>query len=420
STLDGDKASLSLDTVKESDWLEGSLTGAYQTKAKAGMDFVREIALKECLAHKIKVHPSLIDCPQDLPEQGTIQLTSAAQPLNTYELELSGEGEAVQVQLKSGSFDVEELKAPWRKFLGIEEWFGEDLFFSMVKQFIGSVTMTHPREFAELKGRGVLFVANHQVGVESPLFGIVTSALQELPTSVIAKKEHKESWIGRLFDVCFDREDVTSPELLALVDRDNQKDVIKTIGARFEKLKQNEECLLIHVEGTRSVQGGQKVELVSSAVVDLAVAMGIPIVPARFADALPREKALDNRIEFPFGYSRQRLCFGEPLLPDTLKSKTSLERRNRVLAALNAICGGPEAEVEPIPNPGFEAAVKEWQKARSVNEIQAVLFRALQEGNALCEESEALLEAAKGNPLKTVSRVSPEWLKRCLTELFGV
>lgn len=420
STLDKSTASLNLDTVKESDWLEGSLTGAYQSKAKSGMSLVREIAVKECLAHRMKVHPSLIDVPDDLPEQGTIEIKSAAQPLHRYELELTGEGETAEVQLKRDFFEVDALKGPWRGFLGIKNWFGEDLFFALVKQFIASVTMTHPREFAALKGRGVLFVANHQVGVESPLFGIVTSALQELPTSVIAKQEHKDSWIGHLFDVCFDRDDVSSPELLALVDRDNQKDVIQTIGKRFERLKQNKECLLIHVEGTRSVQGGQRVEVVSSAVIDLAVSLGIPVVPARFADALPKSDALEARREFPFAYSRQRLCFGEPLLPEALKSKTSLERRNRVLEALNAICGGPEAEDEPVPNVEFDKAVKDWREQRSVTEIQAVLFQALKAGENLSDESKALIEAASGAALKELDSVSLGWLKRCYTELFGL
>jgi acyl transferase domain-containing protein/3-hydroxymyristoyl/3-hydroxydecanoyl-(acyl carrier protein) dehydratase/1-acyl-sn-glycerol-3-phosphate acyltransferase len=418
STIQGAEGSLESETVKSSNWLEGSVADAYQCKVRSGSGFEQELLVKDLLAQQCRVHQSYIDVTLN-GERATVH--GQALPVNKIELELSESGEGHKAQVLSESLDLEPLKIAWRRFWGhSDQWLGEDLFFSVVRQFVGLVTFSNPEEMAALSGRGVLFLANHQVGVESPLFALVASALQGLPTAVIAKKEHKDSWIGRLFEVCFDREELQSPELLALVDRDNQMDVIQTIAKRFAALAKDQECLLIHVEGTRSQQGGRAVELVSSAVIDQAVATGIPIVPVRFSGALPVDHELEERTEFPAGYGRQDILFGRPLFAEELKSLTTLERRNKVLEALNTICGGPEFEALTAPNPEFQKKVEDWKSRHQVSEVEAVLFQALAHCEKPCEESQAILDAAHGKALKSVDTVSGAWLERCLRDVFGL
>ena len=69
---------------------------------------------------------------------------------------------------------------------------------------------------------------------------------------MIAKAEHRDSWIGQLLKTCFSRPGLQAPELLALVDREDQKDVLDTIVGHFAKIKSGVQNVLIHSEGTQS------------------------------------------------------------------------------------------------------------------------------------------------------------------------
>ena len=78
-----------------------------------------------------------------------------------------------------------------------------------------------------LQGRAVLYLGNHQVGIESLIFSIVASALQKVPTLTLAKVEHQQSWqldvVGPALhtpaEVALrDAEDLGAPQVVAVDD----------------------------------------------------------------------------------------------------------------------------------------------------------------------------------------------------------
>lgn len=72
-------------------------------------------------------------------------------------------------------------------------WPVEDIIFSVVRRFVRRVVVEDPEALAALRGHPVLFLGNHQTGIESLLFTIVAGALGERPIVSIAKQEHRNT-----------------------------------------------------------------------------------------------------------------------------------------------------------------------------------------------------------------------------------
>ncbi|MFZ8452892.1 hypothetical protein ACO1MT_15220, partial [Staphylococcus aureus] len=74
----------------------------------------------------------------------------------------------------------------------------EDLYYGLCERFVGDVVLSDPEAFAAVRGRSCLYLANHQVGVESLLFSVLAAGLSGTPTVTLAKAEHRTSWLGTL------------------------------------------------------------------------------------------------------------------------------------------------------------------------------------------------------------------------------
>jgi acyl transferase domain-containing protein/3-hydroxymyristoyl/3-hydroxydecanoyl-(acyl carrier protein) dehydratase/1-acyl-sn-glycerol-3-phosphate acyltransferase len=403
---------LRADEVEASDWLAGSVAQAYGCREATLLGRTREVAMKEHVAHLWSVHPSTVRLEDGLAR-------SAAAPLNVQALHVEEiEGE-VRVRAKGeGGLDLSLLRRFWRSQLGVEAWFGEDFFLALIERFVSTVRVEAPDDLAALGEHGCLFIGNHQVGIESLLFSIVSSALIGRPTSVIAKSEHRHSWIGRLLDLCFSRPGLKAPRLLVLVDREDQKEVLETMTGHFAKVRSGVHNLLVHSEGTRALHGRKPVTVVSTAVIDAAVAMGLSIVPVRFARGLP-VKPLASRLEFPVGYGRQEIWLGAPIAVGALAPFSSVERRTRVLAALNGFGGLLEIEEACVPDPQFAARVCREQEERGLSETSAVLSCVLADITAGCAETARLRAALAGEVALDESDPIAAWMLSCVRSLFG-
>jgi hypothetical protein len=150
----------------------------------------------------------------------------------------------------------------------------------------------------------------------------------------------------------------------------------------------------------------QPVEVVSTALIDLAVSQQTPIVPVRFAGGLP-VTPVDAPLAFPVDYGQQDFLIGAPLLPEELAPLSSAERRTRVLAALNGFDGRWQHET---PNPGdaaFAAEVAAWRRNEGVSDVQAALYRTLAAAPAPGHETQWLLggctaSGARATPRRTM------------------
>ena len=312
--------------------------------------------------------------------------------------------------------DGDAVRAFWRKELGCGQWMGEDLMFALARRFVERVTLTAPDGFAAVRGRGVIYLANHQVGVESLLFTLLVSGLHGLIVKSVAKQEHRDSWVGQFLAGNFACPDLAvAPDLLVLVDRDNPRAVLRALSDACEHVAADRNTLLVHVEGTRATRCRQPVTVLSSVLLSLAVRANVPVVPARFAGGLPLEPT-DERLEFPVGYGRQAVYLGAPILPGELEPLSTADRRDLVLNALHGL--GPDWETES-PADGdaaFAQDVAELTAAAGITETQAVLrlvLDTLPDGGADTRRLHAAVHDPHGPEL-------PPWLARCARDLLGL
>jgi hypothetical protein len=174
--------------------------------------------------------------------------------------------------------------------------------------------------------------------------------------------------------------------------------------------------VMVHVEGTRSLDCRTPVEKMSGAFLDMAMQVGAPVVPVRFVGGLPAER-LHKRLEFPVGMGKQDIWLGKPILPETLASMPYKERKELVVAAINGL-GPSNAVEEPFPpDAAFELAVRKWQTAHKVSPEDAVLHEVLAAVPDPTPETRALLATGKKRRAKALDPRHEAWLEELGTRL---
>ena len=116
---------------------------------------------------------------------------------------------------------------------------------------------------------------------------------------------------------------------------------------------------------------------------------------------------------------RQDFHFGELLTAESLRPLDYRERRERVLAAINAL--GPPAEVEsPLdPDPAFEATVRRWMAQTGASLGHATIFRILEALESPCPQIRELVRGASTGTLATTDTVEGRWLSELARRLYG-
>jgi 1-acyl-sn-glycerol-3-phosphate acyltransferase len=315
--------------------------------------------------------------------------------------------------------DLGPVEEHWRRRFAIGAWPVEDLYYGLIERFLGDVVLTDPGAFARVSGKSCLYLGNHQVAVESLLFSVLVSALSGVATVTLAKAEHKESWVGELIHQSFSYPGITDPGLITFFDREDRESLMRIIGELAAEMAQRGKSAMVHVEGTRSLSCRQPVLKMSSAFIDMALAVGAPIVPVRFVGGLPAAE-LAERIELPLGYGRQDFWIGRPVWPEDLRGLPLKERKQVVIDAINGLGPGPEHETPYPPDPAFAEQVEAWRARTGTTAERAALLATL---DALprfrSEATPRLLEAARtGEPVSGDDPAS-RWLAGFARWLLG-
>jgi hypothetical protein len=235
--------------------------------------------------------------------------------------------------------------------------------------------MLDPAEFVARKGQPAIYLANHQVGVESFLFLGMIAAMTEIPAEAIAKKEHRDTWLGQIAQLTDAELKEQSTTRMLFFDREDQGDMLRILNDFGQTVADQPRSLLVHVDGTRATQAGQPIEKVSSVLIDLAVKYNIPIIPVRFAGGLPIEPS-DERLEFPVGYGGQDYYLGAVIEPAILESLPYADRARCVVEAINNLAPSGKND-SPLPaDKSFATLVANQPGDRS--DTQRVLWAALQ------------------------------------------
>jgi hypothetical protein len=349
------------------DWLPGTVKAIY------GSDDLKEVAKREHIAAAHQVHPS------------------DALPLHRFDLKTKAtKGKVTVTGDGIGTLDSSPVSDFWGNWFDRGPWPVEDIYYGLINQFVGKVVLTDPDAFNAVNGRSLMYLGNHQVGVESLLFSIIASALGAVPTVTLAKAEHRTSWLGQLIAHNFTYPGIKDPGVIAFFDREDKASLPKILGELAAEMTGPGRSVMVHIEGTRSLDCATPVMKMSGAFLDMAIGVNAPVVPIRFVGALPRE-AMDARREFPIGMGRQDIYIGKPILPEELAGLHYGERKALVVNAINALGPANRDEVPTPPNPAFAKKATAWQKKHKVSLENAILGVVLSEREEACEETQLVL-----------------------------
>lgn len=384
--------------VAATDWLPGTLAAVYGSRE------TEEIARAEHAAAAHSLHPGRL---------------FAQLPLTRFDLDVERTGGEVRVSGDGrGVLDLSPLRKFWTRWFDRGPWPVEDLYYGLVGRFVDRVVVEDPVAYSALRGRSVLYLANHQTGVESLLFSIVASALNDVPTVTLAKIEHRQTWLGRLIAHAFSYPGVTDPRVMTFFDREDKASLVRVIGELAAEMAGPGRSVMVHVEGTRALSCRTAVEKMSGAFIDLAMKVGAPIVPVRFVGGLPADP-LETRLEFPLGMGRQEIRLGTPIMPERLAGLHYGARKALVLSAINGL-GIPNAMEQPFRgDPDFERRVIAWQAGHGVSHEHATLREVLAGLEDPGEEVRRLLAAQSATALAGDESPEGRWLLELGRRLIG-
>ncbi len=382
STRDGGEFRVTAGDIKRSDWLPGTVAAVY------GSADPTRVAVADAVAAAAGVHPGTVGFDGEIAR-------SASQPLTRWPVQV---GSGTARVTGSPSLDLGAVEAFWNRWFGVGRWPVEDLYYGLIRRFVRQVNVADPAAFQAIRGRSVLYLGNHQVGVESLLFSILASGLTGVPTVTLAKAEHRATWLGTLIAQNFSYPGVRDPGVITFFDRDDKASLPKIIGELAAEMSGPGKGVMVHVEGTRALTCRTPVEKMSGAFLDLAIQVGAPVVPVRFVGGLPVEP-IGSRLEFPVGMGQQDLWLGKPILPEALAGMGLKERKSAVIEAINGL-GPTNAAEEPFPgDPAFEARVAAWQAETGVSAEDAVLACVLADAVTPTAETRAILGARIAPPV---------------------
>jgi 3-oxoacyl-(acyl-carrier-protein) synthase/3-hydroxymyristoyl/3-hydroxydecanoyl-(acyl carrier protein) dehydratase/1-acyl-sn-glycerol-3-phosphate acyltransferase len=413
-----------------SDWLPNNLATIYQVEPGKRAELFTHIAAKEHIARRAFVHPSRVKLVDgDSPEPSAQPITGEiadlhgvadVRPLRAHPVRVSTDeqGRTRVSDVRASRMDLSPIRRYWDKWFGIGPWFGEDLHYGLIKKFVGDVVLADPDSFAKLRGRSCLFLANHQVGVESLLFSVIAAGLTEQPVVTLAKAEHRDSWLGHFINHAFTYPGVQDPRLITFFEREDREALLQIVAELAGELASGARSVMVHVEGTRSVTCRTPVIKMSSAFIDMALSVKVPIVPVRFVGGIPSDPPLETRLEFPLGYGRQDYWFGRPILPEELEAMPYKDRKATVIAAINGLGPGCDRE-EPYPgDPVFERTVAEWCARTGANPEHAAVLSAVL-SYAKSEDTEALAQAIRAGDFAPGESAKAQWMKTWARWFFG-
>jgi len=409
SRIDGGTTRLSAAEVKASNWLPGTLESVYDLPVA---DLVTGIARKEHVAAITGVHPSDVR----LVDAGAVVAT---QPLSLYAQQIRYDGDDVVVGGDTTpALDLSLVRRYWDDHFSIGRWPVEDLYYGLIARFVRRVHLSDPAAFDALRGRSMLYLANHQTAIESLLFSIVVSGLSRVPTVTLAKAEHRTTWLGELIQHCFAYPGVEDPQVITYFDRADPTSLSEIIAQLAREMTGPGKSVMVHVEGTRALSCRQPVTKMTSAFIDMALATGTHIVPVRFCGGLPREP-LETRVEFPVGMGKQDIYLGRPIAPSVFDKLPYKDRKPVVLDALNAL-GPANADEQPFaPDAAFAKRVADRVARTSASHEHATLFEVLADSSNPSEMVAALLSGDARGRLQVSNDASGAWLTELARRLYG-
>lgn len=311
----------------------------------------------------------------------------------------------------NASLNWKLLRARWIERAGSHRFF-HDLLGAMFGTFVSRVVLQNPAAFSAVANKPVVYLANHQIGLESPLFMAMNYGITGLPIEAVAKPDHVNAWLAFLLAFAKDSLGDNHPFRLMYFDRQNPLELID----QLKKSGQPEASLLVHVEGTRAAAADQPVTRLSSIFLDMAIDKNLPLVPLRFVGGLPAEPS-NERHDFPYGNGKQDYLIGAPIMPEQLKKMPYGQRPRFLMDLINNLGPAKGEDVLLPPDKTFETKTRFFIDTFGFPKMQAMLFAILQMIDDPCEETAQLIKAVQSGKVDPKNPDIPPVLKNFLGHL---
>jgi 3-hydroxymyristoyl/3-hydroxydecanoyl-(acyl carrier protein) dehydratase len=330
-------------------------------------------------------------------------------------------GETAIIEIKEPYLDFDRIIEYGRNNVGVEEpWAGENILLGLCRQFTRRLIVDDVDSFEKTKGQSVLFLGNHQVQVESLLFPMLIQVLSERRVITIASSEHQKGWVGMLNDLWYEYPGVNIPKHIVYFDQNDRKSMFNILKYLKSKVLEDGISIFLHVEGKLGLSCRKPVSNMSSVFIDLSQDLKLPIVPVRFAGGLPIEE-MKKTIDFPIGYGKQDYYVGRPISCEEIETLPYAKRRKHVVNAINNLGPSCETEMPHPPDTAFERSVRERVKNKKVSEVQAVLFKALENSTSDKDiDALKLIEKDGNSKMQFANDEKGLWLSRMARFLYEV
>ena len=412
---------LNLEDLRAADWIKGTVARIYAVTGDDPSRLARNVVVKDHVAQLTRIHPSRIEVRERDPvaadPAGTVWRTVAVpstEPLGRYPVAVMGSEGGVEAESAGPvGLDLAPILPFWHRALGTLPAPVEALQAGLARQFVHRVVVHDPAASSALRGRSVLFLANHQVQLESLPFMFIAAGLFDTLPIAISRTDHGRRWLGPLGAAIFAHPDVRDPGNFVDLDPREHATLQPILAELRSRMKREQASLLVHVEGELQRAAGKRVECMSSVWIELCIQSGTPIVPVRFTGGLPLVPA-DRDLQFPVGFGRQDYHLGRPILSDDLAALPFSEGRRVVLEALNAV-GPPLEEERPAPHDEeFARAVRAWQQL-GCTEVQGALLETMARTDDPLLHALVGLARAGQRDVRGLTRASEperEWIER--------
>ncbi len=350
-------------------------------------ELVRAIATREGAALRLGIHPAHVEVRGE-------DAAADILPLHTVALDIDERDSGIRVRAHAPRLRPAGAAAT---FFGGD--FLQDLIQATTTQHVRHFRLADPARARVVRGRPVIVCSNHQTALESLLFTDLFMRWSGCPLTTVTRVEHRDSWVGQVTDLLwrFPGQRIgVHPQML--FDRDEPGSFFALIQRFKQAQTDRPHALHLHVEGEQARRAAQPVARMTSAIIDLALETGLPILPVKFSGGLPRA-TVEEIVSLPVAYGRQDYTLGAPLFPDDLARLPRPRAAELVVNAINAV-PPLAADEQPLAGPPARAdAIRDLQARHGIGEIQAAILHALAGLPARAPITDAILDFKRGGDL---------------------
>ena len=355
--------------LRSTDWWPAPAPGLYRA-TDSELPVALQIAIKEHVARKLDVHPSIIEV-----SSGGDAGRHPLHPLTLFPVRTSFTPKEVAVEDGGPSrLDLAAVRAYWNsESYSPRQRQLDEFLFALCQKFVHRVTTVDADALRDLRESPVLFFGNHQVLLESCLFSVLAPVLVGSPIVAMAKVEQQRSLLVQTVLAVFRSREKSHDQPIIYFDQKNPGAMLAIAEELRKAMVERGRSALVHVAGVRSLSCRPPLQTISGVLMDLAIAARAPIIPVRFIGGLPVDPA-PAKLDFPIGYGQQDYLIGRPIPPAELMELPLLERKERVIQAINEL-GPPNSVEEPAPpDDNFATRVARRIEHGCLDSVEATLL----------------------------------------------